>query len=418
MERKHLPAGPRRPGGRWPGPSPEARREAARGPADPLLVSVRSGGRESMPGMLDTILNLGLTEESVKGLVRSTNSELRLPGLLPPFHPDVRQRLQGHPGRALRGRDQEAEGEGRRQARPRARRPDDLGALTEEFRRIYKDETGEDFPEEPKRQLTEAIRAVFDSWMGDRARHYRHQPHPGRLGNRGQRPADGVRQRGDDSCSGVAFSRDEITGEPTPSGDFLPNAQGEDVVSGVRTPQDLHELEHSMPKAYRELIDILHSSRATTRTCRTRSSPWSRAPSTCSRRARPSGRRRRPSDSRSTRSRRPPDQGGGDRHDRPGALDALLHPTFAPNADYEILARGVAASPGAAKGEIVFDATHAVVRRKAATSCSSAPSRRPTTWPASTPPAASSSEGGKPATRRSWRGGWASPALPERRRST
>ena len=252
---------------------------------------------------------------------------------------------------------------------------DDLRALTEEFRRIYKDETGEDFPEEPKRQLTEAIRAVFDSWMGDRARHYRRINRiPDDWGT-----AVNVQQmvfgnKGDDSCSGVAFSRDEITGEPTPSGDFLPNAQGEDVVSGVRTPQDLHELEHSMPKAYRELIDILRTleghykdmqdteftvEQGTLYMLQTRSA-------------------KRPAQAAVRFAVDSVKEGLLTKVEAiatidPGALDALLHPTFAPNADYEILARGVAASPGAAKGEIVFDATHAVaLRRKAATSCSSA----------------------------------------------
>ena len=211
-------------------------------PADPLLVSVRSGGRESMPGMLDTILNLGLTEESVKGLVRSTNNER--------FGWDSYRRFTQMFGNVCKGIPGERYEDAIKKRKERAGVKldleldvDDLRALTEEFRRIYKDETGEDFPEEPKRQLTEAIRAVFDSWMGDRARHYRRINRiPDDWGT-----AVNVQQmvfgnKGDDSCSGVAFSRDEITGEPTPSGDFLPNAQGEDVVSGVRTPQDLHEL--------------------------------------------------------------------------------------------------------------------------------------------------------------------------------
>ena len=182
---------------------------------------------------------------------------------------------------------------------------DDLRALTEEFRRIYKDETGEDFPEEPKRQLTEAIRAVFDSWMGDRARHYRRISRiPDDWGT-----AVNVQQmvfgnKGDDSCSGVAFSRDEITGEPTPSGDFLPNAQGEDVVSGVRTPEDLHELEHSMPKAYRGLIDILRTLEGHYKDMQDTEFTVEQGTLYMLQTRAASGRRRRPSGSRSTRSRR------------------------------------------------------------------------------------------------------------------
>jgi pyruvate,orthophosphate dikinase len=330
-------------------------------PADPLLVSVRSGGRESMPGMLDTILNLGLTEESVKGLVRSTNNER--------FGWDSYRRFTQMFGNVCKGIPGERYEDAIKKRKEKAGVKldleldvDDLKALTEEFRRIYKDETGEDFPEEPKRQLTEAIRAVFDSWMGDRARHYRRINRiPDDWGT-----AVNVQQmvfgnKGDDSCSGVAFSRDEITGEPTPSGDFLPNAQGEDVVSGVRTPQDLHELEHSMPKAYRELIDILRTleghykdmqdteftvEQGTLYMLQTRAA-------------------KRPAQAAVRFAVDSVKEGLLTKVEAiatidPGALDALLHPTFAPNADYEILARGVAASPGAAKGEIVFDATHAV----------------------------------------------------------
>ena len=118
-----------------------------------------------------------------------------------------------------------------------------LKALTARFKELFADETGEEFPQDPREQLTQAIRAVFDSWLGERAVEYRRINHiPDEWGT-----AVNVQQmvfgnRGDSSCSGVAFSRDEITGEPEPSGDFLVNAQGEDVVSGVRTPRDIHEM--------------------------------------------------------------------------------------------------------------------------------------------------------------------------------
>ena len=135
---------------------------------------------------------------------------------------------------------------------------DDLKALTATFKEIYRDHTGEDFPQEPREQLRQAIVAVFDSWMGDRAVEYRRINRiPDEWGT-----AVNVQQmvfgnKGDTSCSGVAFSRDEITGAPKPSGDYLANAQGEDVVSGVRTPRDLHELKDELPDAHAELLEIL-----------------------------------------------------------------------------------------------------------------------------------------------------------------
>src|SRR3954462_324360 len=128
---------------------------------------------------------------------------------------------------------------------------DDLKGLVDDFKALYREVTDEDFPQDPQEQLKQAIRAVFDSWDGPRAKEYRRINHiPDEWGT-----AVNVQQmvfgnKGETSCSGVAFSRDEITGEPTPSGDFLPNAQGEDVVSGVRTPKDLHDMRETMPDAY------------------------------------------------------------------------------------------------------------------------------------------------------------------------
>src|SRR4051794_567514 len=212
---------------------------------DPLLVSVRSGARESMPGMLDTVLNLGLNDESVEGLGGDRFAWDSYRRFVQMFGNVCR----GIPGERYEdlisevGRDLDAEG---------------LRALTDRFKQVFADETGEQFPQEPREQLTQAIRAVFDSWLGDRAVSYRRINHiPDEWGT-----AVNVQQmvfgnRGDQSCSGVAFSRDEVTGEPTPSGDFLVNAQGEDVVSGVRTPRDLHEMDEVMPDAYAKLLEIL-----------------------------------------------------------------------------------------------------------------------------------------------------------------
>jgi pyruvate,orthophosphate dikinase len=328
---------------------------------DPLLVSVRSGARESMPGMLDTVLNLGLNDESVEGLARATDN--------PRFAWDSYRRFCQMFGNVCRGiagqRYEELIEERKREAgvsEDVELSIDDLRALTERFKELFREETDEDFPQEPSEQLRQAIRAVFDSWLGHRAVEYRRINRiPDDWGT-----AVNVQQmvfgnKGDTSCSGVAFSRDEITGEPRPSGDFLPNAQGEDVVSGVRTPRDVHELEDLMPAAYEELMEIL-------RTLERHYGDMQDTEFTVE-------------DGRlymlQTRTAKRPAQAavrfavdavGEGLLDIPralatidaGRLDALLHPGFARDSDYEVLAEGVAASPGAAKGSIVFTAEDAV----------------------------------------------------------
>ncbi len=328
---------------------------------DPLLVSVRSGARESMPGMLDTILNLGLNEESVEGLVRTTDKERFAWDSYRRFVQMFGNVCKGIPGERYEDAIKARKGEAGVKLDVDLG-VDDLKALTDEFKRIYKDETGDDFPHDPKEQLREAIRAVFDSWLGNRAKHYRRINRiPDDWGT-----AVNVQQmvfgnKGDDSCSGVAFSRDEITGEPTPSGDFLANAQGEDVVSGVRTPKDLSELKESMPESHEVLLDILRTleghykdmqdteftvEEGTLYMLQTRSA-------------------KRPAQAAVRFAVDSVSEGLLTKEEAittidPGSLDALLHPTFARDADFEVLAHGVAASPGAAKGEIVFEASIAV----------------------------------------------------------
>ena len=163
---------------------------------DPLLVSVRSGARDSMPGMMDTVLNLGLNDTSVEGLARTTKNER--------FAWDSYRRFTQMFGNVVRGIDgDEYEDAIKAIKATRGVKQDtelDVAALKEltaTFKQIYHEQTGEDFPQDPHEQLQLSIRAVFDSWMGDRAVAYRrYQPHPRRLGHRGQRPADGVRQQG------------------------------------------------------------------------------------------------------------------------------------------------------------------------------------------------------------------------------
>jgi pyruvate, orthophosphate dikinase len=203
---------------------------------DPLLVSVRSGARESMPGMLDTVLNLGLNDTSVEGLANATDNER--------FAWDSYRRfvqMFGNVSRGIAGEEFEDAIKEIKESRGIKEDTeldvDALKELTAKFKELY------DFPQDPQEQLQQAIRAVFDSWTGDRAVQYRRLNRiPDDWGT-----AVNVQQmvfgnKGDTSGSGVAFSRDEVTGAPEPSGDFLVNAQGEDVVSGVRNTLDISEL--------------------------------------------------------------------------------------------------------------------------------------------------------------------------------
>src|SRR5262245_40785242 len=226
---------------------------------DPLLVSVRSGARESMPGMLDTVLNLGLNDTSVQGLARATGNER--------FAWDSYRRFVQMFGNVSRGIPGEAFEDAIKEAKAQRGVKEDteldvqaLQALTDRFKALYQEHTGDDFPHEPAEQLRLSIRAVFDSWTGNRAVEYRRINRiPDDWGT-----AVNVQQmvfgnKGDTSGSGVAFSRDEVTGEAEPSGDFLPNAQGEDVVSGVRTPRDIAEMKDWLPDAHAQLMDILRT---------------------------------------------------------------------------------------------------------------------------------------------------------------
>jgi pyruvate,orthophosphate dikinase len=322
---------------------------------DPLLVSVRSGARESMPGMLDTVLNLGLNDDSVEGLAARTEN--------PRFAWDSYRRFVQMFGNVVRGvAGERFEDEIARVKRERGVKLDtelDVDALREltgAFRSYY------DFPQDPQEQLRQAIRAVFGSWTGERAVSYRRINRiPDDWGT-----AVNVQQmvfgnKGEDSGSGVAFSRDEVTGAPEPSGDFLANAQGEDVVSGVRNTRDIAELADVMPDAHAQLMEILRTLEAHYKDMQDTefTIEEGRLYMLQTRNA------KRPAQA---AVRFAVDAVGEGLLTREEALltidadrlDALLHPTFDPTFEYEVLAQGVAASPGAAKGEIVFTAAEAV----------------------------------------------------------
>ena len=324
-------------------------------PEDPLLVSVRSGARESMPGMLDTVLNLGLNDASVQGLAARTGNER--------FAWDSYRRfvqMFGNVVRDIPGERFEAEIK-RVKAQRGARHDTELDTaalreLTASFQAQY------DFPSDPREQLAQAIRAVFDSWTGDRAVHYRRINRiPDDWGT-----AVNVQQmvfgnKGDTSGSGVAFSRDEVTGAPEPSGDFLVNAQGEDVVSGVRNTQDIAELREVMPDAHAQLMDILRTLERHYRDMQDVefTVEEGRLYMLQTRDA------KRPAQAAVRFACDAVDEGLLSPAEAIATidaekLDALLHPTFDPEVDYAVLARGVAASPGAASGEIVFTAKDAV----------------------------------------------------------
>src|SRR4029079_10782450 len=224
-------------------------------PDDPLLVSVRSGAKFSMPGMMDTVLNLGLNDESVNGLAKQTGGDMR-------FANDAYRRFIQMFGKIVMDVPSDAFEHALDEAKER-KGPgtqdtdldvDDLSALIDRFRAIYQEHTGEAFPQDPKDQLRLAIDAVFSSWNGRRAVDYRRQNKiSDDLGTAVNIQAMVFGNRGDDSGTGVAFTRDPATGEKVPYGDYLSNAQGEDVVAGIRNTLRIAELEQLDAPAYAEL---------------------------------------------------------------------------------------------------------------------------------------------------------------------
>src|SRR6266550_2989736 len=335
-------------------------------PEDPLLVSVRSGAAVSMPGMMDSILNLGLNDDAVVGLARATGNER--------FANDSYRRLIQMYGEVVDGIDGhrfEQALTDLKKSRGASQDVDlsahDLAGLIDTYRAVYLEETGRDFPQDPREQLARAVRAVFDSWDSPRAQVYRRTYDiPDELGTAVNVVQMVFGNKGDESGTGVAFTRDPSTGEQGLYGEFLANAQGEDVVAGIRTPEPLARMEQKLPAAFAQLLDTMRRLEEHYRDMQdieftvednelyllqTRSAKRTAAAAV-----------KAAIDM--------ANEGLISREDAvaridPAQLDQLLHPMIDPTADWEVATKGLNASPGAACGAIVLDADTAEERGKA-----------------------------------------------------
>jgi pyruvate, orthophosphate dikinase len=311
---------------------------------DPLLVSVRSGAAVSMPGMMDTILNVGLNDVAVQGLARSTGND--------EFAQDCYRRLIQMYGETVDGI-------------PHDRfRPDDD---VDRARGTYSAETGDEFPQDAREQLRRAVLAVFESWNSPRAQVYRRTYGiDDEIGTAVNIVQMVFGNKGERSATGVCFTRDPSTGEHLLYGEYLVNAQGEDVVAGIRTPQPIEEMRERLPAAYDQLLDTMTRLEQHYRDMQdieftiedeklfilqTRSAKRTAAAAL-----------KAAVDMTA--------EGLISRDDAiaridPMQLDQLLHPMLDPGAEFEVAARGLNASPGAACGAVVLDADTAEERGRA-----------------------------------------------------
>ncbi|MEJ6009099.1 pyruvate, phosphate dikinase [Novosphingobium aquae] len=343
--------------------------------ADPLLVSVRSGARVSMPGMMDTVLNLGLNDETVQGLA-SASGDARFAWdsyrRFIQMYSDVVLGLDHHLFEDVLEIAKEDNGfyaDVEMQA-------ENWQAIVGEYKAIVRSELGRDFPQDPHEQLWGAIRAVFDSWDSDRAKVYRRlNDIPGDWGTAVNVQAMVFGNMGDTSATGVAFTRDPATGERAYYGEWLVNAQGEDVVAGIRTPQYLTlaarekagakplSMEEAMPAAYAELAAVFDLLEKHYRDMQDieftveRGHLWMLQTRSGKRTAKAALRM----------AVEMVEEGLIDEKTAicridPMALDQLLHPTLDPDAPRDVLGSGLPASPGAASGAIVLDADTAEKR--------------------------------------------------------
>lgn len=342
---------------------------------NPLLLSVRSGAPISMPGMMDTVLNLGLNDESVEGLVRESNDARFAWDSYRRFIQMYANVVLGMSSSDFEDILEEAKRE-RGYSTDTEMKAEDLQALVARYKQLFKEKQGRNFPQDPQEQLWSAIGAVFQSWQTPRAVTYRKIHHiPGDLGTAVNVQAMVFGNMGDDCATGVAFTRDPSTGENYFYGEYLLNAQGEDVVAGIRTPHSLTNygrdkeggsmstLEETMPELYRQLAEVRtrledhyhdmqdieftiergHLYMLQTRTGkRTAAAALKIAIDMV-------------------------DEGRISKDTAvlrvsPASLDQLLHPRIDPNAKREVIGKGLAASPGAACGSVVFSADEAEAR--------------------------------------------------------
>jgi pyruvate,orthophosphate dikinase len=333
---------------------------------DPLLVSVRSGAAISMPGMMDTILNLGLNDTAVEGLAEATGN--------PRFAYDSYRRLIQMYGEVVDGVEgQLFEEELQRLKEQRGVRQDveltaeDLRELISTFQAIYEREVGETFPQDARQQLQRSIRAVFDSWESPRAKVYRRTYDiPDDLGTAVNVVQMVFGNMGDTSATGVCFTRDPSTGERRLYGEFLLNAQGEDVVAGIRTPEPIERMGEILPAAYEQLTETLERMEEHYREMQDieftveDGTLYLLQTRTGKRTAQAALRIAVEMTGEGLISR----EEAVARIDA-GQLDQLLHPMIDPNADVDVVATGLNASPGAASGAIVLDADLAEERGRA-----------------------------------------------------
>ena len=327
---------------------------------DPLLVSVRSGAAVSMPGMMDTILNLGLNDEAVEGLAQATGNRR--------FAYDAYRRLVQMYGDVVGGVDAHRFEEAIAELKKRKGvvqdvdlGADDLEELIAGFKQIYREDADSEFPQDPAVQLAAAIRAVFDSWDTPRAQVYRRANGiPDDLGTAVNVVQMVFGNKGEDSGTGVAFTRDPATGDPGPYGEFLANAQGEDVVAGIRTPQPIAEMEERFPEAHRELVETMRRLEEHYREMQ--DIEFTIEEGRLYLLQTRSGKRTAQSALRIAVDM--VDEGVISKDEAigridPKQLDQLLHPMIDPKADFEVAAKGLNASPGAATGKVVLDADSA-----------------------------------------------------------
>lgn len=326
-------------------------------PENPLLISVRSGAKYSMPGMMDTILNLGLNDITLERLVKKTSNRR--------FVLDSYRRFIQMFGSVVMGVEKDKfehaliklkEDKGLKTDIEMTEK--DLDDLIVKFKEIVKRETGKGFPDDPREQLDLSIKAVFSSWMNERAISYRnHYGIPHDLGTACSIQVMVFGNMGNDSATGVAFTRNPSTGEKKLYGEYLINAQGEDVVAGVRTPQPIEKLSEEMPEVYNEFASVAELlekhykevqdmeftiERGKLYTLQTRN-----------------GKRTAVAAIKiavdMVEEGLITEKEAINRID-PNELDQLLHPQIDPNAEVEVLAKGLNASPGAATGKVIFDA--------------------------------------------------------------